>query len=82
MKTCDEPSDKLNRALSSLPLDPAWGPPVDALRHAAKAFGAAVEAHVPAGREQALAITKLEECLMWAVKGISHSAPKPPASQE
>ena len=27
--------------------------------------------HVPPGREGALAKTKLEECVMWAVKGLT-----------
>jgi hypothetical protein len=26
---------------------------------------------VPLGREKSLALTKLEECVMWAVKGIT-----------
>jgi hypothetical protein len=28
-------------------------------------------AQIYAGREKAIAITKLEECVMWAVKGIT-----------
>jgi hypothetical protein len=33
-------------------------------------FNAIID-HVPAGREQSLARTKLEEAVMWAVRGIT-----------
>jgi hypothetical protein len=29
-----------------------------------------ITAAVPKGREQSLALTKLEECRMWAIKGV------------
>lgn len=43
---------------------------IGALRERAKAFAGAIESYVPPGRSKALAQTKLEECLMWAIKGI------------
>ena len=42
-----------------------------ACREAAKLFLATV----PAGREQSLAITKLEEAMMWANAGIARERP-------
>lgn len=41
------------------------------LRAAAKGFGLALLATVPEGRERSLAVTKLEESVMWAMKGIA-----------
>ena len=41
------------------------------LRQAAIAFGTAIEDSTPNGRCLSLAKTKLEEALMWAVKGIA-----------
>lgn len=40
------------------------------LREAAKVFGASIETEGKPSREQSLAITKLEEALMWATKGV------------
>jgi hypothetical protein len=37
-----------------------------------KAADLATEFHPTDGREKQLAMTKLEEAVMWAVKGISH----------
>jgi hypothetical protein len=31
----------------------------------------AIEANVPASREASLAVTKVEEAVMWAVKGLT-----------
>ena len=41
------------------------------LRDAAKRFAYLVSASVPPGREQQLALTKLEECVMHANAGIA-----------
>lgn len=41
------------------------------LRDTAKMLANMIVDKVPPGREQALAITKLEECIMWANKGIA-----------
>ena len=45
-------------------------PTIEELRYVAKEFCHAIAGKVPDGRCQALAYTKLEEALMWAVKGI------------
>jgi hypothetical protein len=41
------------------------------LRDAAKEYADAIVELVPTSREQALALTKLEECVMWANAGIA-----------
>lgn len=43
---------------------------IEKLKLAVIAVDAAIEETMPAGREKSLALTKLEECRMWAVKGI------------
>lgn len=44
---------------------------IAAMRHAALSWAADVLALVPAGREQAIALTKIEEALMWSNAGIA-----------
>jgi hypothetical protein len=44
---------------------------LDDLKEAAEYFAKTVAYNVPEGRERALAITKLEECVMWATKGVT-----------
>lgn len=54
-------------------------PPVDAavvarfeeIREQAKALGVLIVDLVPVGREASLAVTHLEETVMWAIKGIA-----------
>lgn len=41
------------------------------LRNAAKELALMINESVPEGREKSLAITKLEEAIMWANKGIA-----------
>jgi hypothetical protein len=41
------------------------------LRELAKTLAMTIHSAVPPGRERALAITKLEEAIMWANKGIA-----------
>lgn len=43
------------------------------VRMAAKVLAEKVEAEVPPGREQALAITKIEEAMFWANAGIART---------
>lgn len=47
----------------------------NALREQAREFAAAVVAMVPESREQALALTKIEEAVMWANAGIARRDP-------
>lgn len=44
---------------------------LDRLTDAAAHFGEEVARTVPDGREQALAVTKIEEALAWAKKGVA-----------
>lgn len=44
-----------------------------AIREKAKELAYLVDDLVPASREQSLAITKLEECVMWANAGIARN---------
>lgn len=39
------------------------------------ALDEAIQDRVPQSREKALALTKLEECRMWAIKGIAMQGP-------
>jgi hypothetical protein len=41
------------------------------LRNKAKELAYMIDALVPASREQSLAMTKLEESIMWANKGVA-----------
>jgi hypothetical protein len=61
----------LERSLTNVPpaSDKTVGR-IEHLRSVAKAYGFALLATVPEGRERALAVTKLEESLMWGIKGI------------
>lgn len=43
---------------------------IEAFRESAKVLGRNIINNVPEGREKSLALTNLEECVMWAVKGI------------
>ncbi len=45
------------------------------LRNNALQLAILILGNVPVGREQSLAITKLEECIMWANKGIACGEP-------
>jgi hypothetical protein len=70
-------SEKLNKSLSHQPprtdtLKDGFSTVqrIEALRSAAKVLGAALEDYMRPSREQSLAVTKLEESLMRAVKGV------------
>lgn len=41
------------------------------IRSIASDLLASIEGKCPPGRERSLAVTKLEECVMWAVKAIA-----------
>lgn len=43
---------------------------IEDLRRGADQFTTFLDVHVPDSREKSLAKTKLEECVMWAVKGL------------
>lgn len=46
------------------------------VREGCKELARFLAANVPAGRERSLAFTKLEECMMWANKGIAQGGDK------
>lgn len=51
------------------------------IRQAAKALGAEILNECPESRERSLAITKLEETVMWAVKAVAcHQEEEPGGS--
>lgn len=45
------------------------------LREEFSALDATIRANTPASREQSLALTKLEEMAMWAIKAVVHNEP-------
>ena len=59
------------------PATPATGPLHDAVRTAALAYATALAAVVPAGRHRALALTSVQESMMWANAGIACDTPRP-----
>jgi len=46
---------------------------MDRIRELANALDQLLDAVCPKSREQSLAMTKLEECSMWAIKAITHN---------
>jgi ABC-type sugar transport system substrate-binding protein len=64
--------DRLERSLTLHPPVADWVPAVmEAIRADAKQLGHSIIDLCPAGREQSLALTHLEEVVMWAIKGIA-----------
>lgn len=59
----------LERSLSNITPDAQTIRFIEVLRDSAKAYGAILE-ETPPSRERSLAITNLEQSLMWAVKGL------------
>lgn len=58
------------------PATPTTGPRHDAVRAAAAAYAAALAAVVPGGRHRALALTAVQESMMWANAGIACDTPR------
>lgn len=44
---------------------------IDAIKNAGQALADTIETNAAPGRERSLAITKTEEAVMWAVKGVT-----------
>lgn len=61
---------RLVRSLTNITPTPRQVDTIEALRESAKALGRRLTLDVPPSRETSLAITKLEECVMWGVKAI------------
>ena len=66
----DEALDKLNRSLTNITPTPAEVESIEALRESAKLLGSQIIAWCPLSWERSLAITHLEETVMWAVKSV------------
>lgn len=62
--------ERLDVSLTNQAPDPRLLPRIEHLRSLGKGLGAAVIDLVPGSREQSLALTHLEETIMWAVKGL------------
>lgn len=65
--------DKIERAFSHIPTRATDIPKFDELRATTKELAYCIESLVADGREKSLAMTKLEECLLWAITGIVRS---------
>lgn len=63
-------SERVRRSLMHHAPDNAGVGSITKLRQAAMAFADVLEEQTPEGREKRIAETKLEETLMWAVKGV------------
>ena len=62
--------DRINKSLTNHTPDITTITHIEMLRKDAKTFGSAIAAYCPPGRERSLAVTKLEEAVMWAVKSM------------
>lgn len=68
----------LERKFTYHPATPEKALRFTVLREHAKAFGMLIKEACPDGRERAIAITKLEELIMWANAAIAREEPSPP----
>lgn len=68
--TDQERLDALNRSLTNITPSPEAVESIEELRAWAKSLGANIIAHCPDTRERSLALTHLEETVMWAVKSL------------
>lgn len=57
-------------------LDPDQTEAVAEIRELSAALAELIDANVHDSREKSMAITKLEEACMWAVKGVTHAKPR------
>jgi hypothetical protein len=58
------------------PATPVTGPRHDALRHACGDLAVIITELVPDGRHQSLALTALQEAMMWGNAGIACDTPR------
>ena len=61
----------IDSRLSSRPLSKDEATDANVIRSIASDLLASIEGKCPQSRERSLAVTKLEECVMWAVKSIA-----------
>ena len=62
---------KVERTFTFNPPDEEQAERFASIRAMAKDMGLMLDALCPSGREKSISITKLEECVMWALKAIS-----------
>lgn len=73
--------DEIERRLTNVPPgSDAVGKALDQLTAAAIELGAVLVQLVPAGREQSLALTNLEQSLAWSKKGVALNQDRVPAA--
>ncbi len=68
--------DQIKLSLTNHTPTPEQVEQIEALRVIGKALGFKIEECCPNTRERSLAVTKLEECIMWAVKSIVMPQPQ------
>jgi hypothetical protein len=78
MASDGRPIDDLENRFKFHPADASINAQHMLIRGSCRALADMIVKNVPPGREQALAITKIEEAMMWANAGIAR-APRPPA---
>ncbi len=62
--------ERIERSLTNITPDPNTIEKIEALRVTAKVLGHQIVESVPGSREQSLALTHLEDAVMWGVKGL------------
>lgn len=67
----DQDKERLDNSFTYHPPKPDQIPRYEALRNKARELAIEFMELVPTSREKSLAITKLEEAVMWANKGIA-----------
>lgn len=70
--------DRVERDFEYHPATPDTGPKHDRVRRLCRALAHELAIEVPEGREQSLALTRLEEVMMWANAGIARNQVPPP----
>jgi len=66
-----DPKQKIENSFTYHPPKGSQTQRYEELRNWAKEFALLIERHCPNSREKSLAMTKLEECVMWANKSIA-----------
>lgn len=74
--------EDLTRRFDYYPATSETGPRHELVRAAACDFARRVLELVPEGREKALAVTKIEEAMMWANAGIARNPVNPANSED
>jgi hypothetical protein len=71
-------SEKVEQSLTRHKPTPEQAGRIERIRGAAKAFAEAIETEAKPSRETSLAMTNLEQSLMWATKGVILEPTPPP----